>query len=302
MAMDTKKNGYKGENQMIRTVLLVLAIAASGFASDTASLAGRVLDTQGGAVAQAQVKVLRQDGSAAASTITGSSGEYRLEGLVPGNYVLTVDREMFRSATLNVRVTSAVISHQDVTLEVAGVNQSVVVTAAAAAQTLDEVSKPLDVISQNEITNRNDYSLTDLLTTTPGLYVQNEGGPGQYTTISSRGLPVDATAILIDGLRFRDVASSQADASYFLETMSIINTDHVEVMRGSASSLYGTDAVGGVVNVVTQRGGAPFHGQVQLEGGSLGMYRARATFGGGAFHDRSAVHRGVASAQVQGRR
>ena len=270
---------------MIRTVLLVLALAASGFASDTASLAGRVVDTQGGAVAQAQVKVLRGDGSAAASTVTGSSGEYRLEGLVPGNYVLTADKEMFRHATFNLRV-AAGTNRQDVTLEVAGVNQSVVVTAAGAVQTLDEVSKPLNLISQDEITNRNDYSLTDLLTTAPGLSVQNEGGPGQYTTVRSRGLPVDATSILIDGLRFRDVASTQGDSSYFVESMNIINTDHVEVMRGSASSLYGTNAVGGVVNVVTEKGGAPFHGQLQLEGGSLGMYRGRASFSGGAFHNR----------------
>lgn len=270
---------------MFRTMIVVLAIAASGFANDTSGLEGRVLDAQGGAVAQAQVKVLRGDGSAAASAVTGSSGEYRLEGLAPGNYVFTVERESFRSTTLNLYLGSGT-THQDVTLEVAGVNQSVVVTAAAQAQTLDEVSKPLDVISNDEIKNRNDYSLSDLLTTTPGLTVENEGGPGQWTTISARGLPVYVTSFLVDGLRFRDVANTQGDASSFIETMNIINTDHVEVLRGSASSLYGTDAAGAVVNVVTEKGGGPFHSEIQLEGGSLGMYRGRATFSGGALHDR----------------
>jgi len=271
---------------MVRTVVFVLALAVNGLAGDTASLAGRIVDTQGGAVAQAHVKALRGDGSAAATSVTGTSGEYKLEGLVPGDYVLTVERDLFRSATLNIRLTSARTTHQDVTLEVAGVNQSVVVTAAGAAQTLDEVSKPVTVVAKDEITNRNDYSLADLLTTTPGLAVLNEGGPGQYTTISSRGLPVYATSILIDGLRFRDVAGTQGDASSFIESMNIINTDHVEVMRGSASSLYGTEAAGAVVNVVTEKGGGPFHTDLQLEGGSLGMYRGRASFSGGALNDR----------------
>jgi len=141
---------------MIRTVVLVLVVAVNGFAAGTAGLAGRIVDTQGGALAQAQVKALRADGIAAASSVTGTSAEYRLERLVPGDYVLTVQRDQFRSATLNIRLTSAVTTHQDVTLEVAGVNQSVVVTAAGAAQTPDEVSKPVNIVSNDEITNRND--------------------------------------------------------------------------------------------------------------------------------------------------
>ena len=199
---------------------------------------------------------------------------------------MAVERDQFRSVTLNIRTGSAQPARQDVKLEVAGVNQSVVVTAAAVAQTLDEVSKPMNVISQSEIVSRNKQSLTDLLTTTPGLFVQNQGGPGQYTTISSRGLRADATAVLVDGMRLRDVATPQGDASYFLETMAMNNTERVEVLRGSGSSLYGTNAVGGIVNVVTQQGGSPFHGDLQVEGGSLGTYHGRAAIGGGALNDR----------------
>src|SRR5262249_23152296 len=69
-------------------------------------------------------------------------------------------------------------------------------------------------------------------------------------------------------------------------TLNIVAPDHVEVLRGSGSSLYGTNAVGGVVNVVTQEGGGPLHGEIQAEGGSLGYLRGRATVAGGALHDR----------------
>jgi vitamin B12 transporter len=271
---------------MIRLITLLLSCTLLALAGDTATLAGRITDAQGGAVAQAQVRVLRQDGNATASAATTTAGEYRIEGITPGSYVLAVERDQFRSVTLNIRITAGQPARQDVKLEVAGVNQSVVVTAAAVAQTLDEVSKPLTVISQGEIVNRNKQSLTDLLSTMPGLFVQNEGGPGQYTTINSRGLRADATAVLVDGMRLRDVATPQGDASYFLETMTMNNTERVEVLRGSGSSLYGTNAVGGVINIVSQQGGAPLHGDLQLEGGSLGTYHGRATAGGGALHDR----------------
>lgn len=270
---------------MIRLITLLSSCALLASAADTASLAGRITDAQGGVVSQAQVRLLRQDGNIAAGAVTNTVGEYRMEGLAPGNYVLAVERDQFRSVTLNIRIAEPG-ERRDVELEVAGVNQSVVVTAAAVAQTLDEVSKPLTVVSQNEISNRNKQSLTDLLTTTPGLIVQNQGGPGQFTTINSRGLRADATAVLVDGMRLRDVATPQGDASYFLETMTMNNTERLEVLRGSGSSLYGTNAVGGVVNIVSQEGGAPFHGDLQLEGGSLGTYRGRASLGGGALRDR----------------
>ena len=220
------------------------------------------------------------------SAVTTTAGEYRIEGITPGSYVLAVERDQFRSVTLNIRITAGQPARQDVKLEVAGVNQSVVVTAAAVAQTLDEVSKPLTVISQAEIASRDKQAVTDLLTTTPGLTVLQEGGPGRWTSVLSRGLRGDATAVLVDGMRLRDVANPQGDVGSFFETMTMNNTERVEVLRGSGSSLYGTNAVGGVINVVSAQGGAPLHGDLQLEGGNLGTYRARGSLGGGAFNDR----------------
>src|SRR4029079_13611842 len=125
---------------------------------------------------------------------------------------------------------------------------------------IDQISKAATVIDAGEIAQRNEYSLSETLRDTPGLLVRNLGGPGQATSIRMRGLRADATAILIDGLRFRDVATTQADASSLRSTLNIINVDRVEVLRGSGSSLYGTNAVGGTVNIVTDPGGGQQHG------------------------------------------
>ncbi len=88
------------------------------------------------------------------------------------------------------------------------------------------------------------------------MQVISNGGPGQLTQIRLRGLRADATAILVDGLRFRDAASTQGDAVDLLSGLYVVNADRIETLRGSASSLYGTNATGGVVNIVSHQGAA----------------------------------------------
>jgi vitamin B12 transporter len=263
---------------------LTVAIAAVN-AQNSISLRGNVVDPQGNSVPDARVQVFGQDPTPLATTHTGASGEYRFDGIAPGSYVVAIQKDGFRGKTIPVQLTAATGEIQ-VVLELAGLSQTVVVTAAGEAQMLDEVSRSITVISHDEIENRDDHSYWDLLQTVPGLSIQNLGGPGQYTTISALGLPVADTAILMDGLRFRDAASPQADASGFIETLNIISPDHVEILNGSGSSLYGTDAVGGVINIVSQEGGSPLHGELQVEGGGLAMYRGRGVLGGGALHNR----------------
>jgi iron complex outermembrane receptor protein len=87
-------------------------------------------------------------------------------------------------------------------------------------------------------------------------------------------------------MRFRDAASAQGDASQFFPNLNFIAADRVEVLRGSGSSLYGTNAASGVVNIVTDQGGGLTHGNIQAEGGSLGFLHGRSQIGGGAFQDR----------------
>src|SRR5262245_26479285 len=109
--------------------------------------------------------------------------------------------------------------------------------------------------------------------------------------IQTRGLRDSDTAILIDGLRLRDAASTQGDATSFIEEMFTVNSDRLEVLRGSGSSLYGTNAIGGVVNVISDQGGAPAHGQVHLEGGQMGLFRGRTQLAGG-FKENSFLYSG----------
>ena len=249
-----------------------------------ATLSGRVTDPRGAGLPGASVTLHeRARTRGRLSTVTDASGSYRFERLAPGEYILEAEARGFaHGAAQAVRVASDAAQTLDVRLEVAGVAAEVVVTAADTPQTVDEVSKAVTSISGREIEERDEATLTDALTTVPGLRVQQLGGPGSLVSVKTRGLRNQDTSVLIDGLRFRDPAAPEADATSLLSDIQITDTGRVEVLRGSGSSLYGTNAVGGVVNVVTEEGGGPFRGELFAEGGGLGFARGRANFSGSA--------------------
>ncbi|MGH9693568.1 MAG: TonB-dependent receptor plug domain-containing protein, partial [Bryobacteraceae bacterium] len=200
------------------------------------TLSGHIKDSQGAAIEGAEVRLFRQNTAAFRNAVSAASGEYSFAGVEPGSFTLEVRKDGFRTAalSLNVRRDNATT---DVTLHIQGVNQSVVVTAAGEAQTPDEVSKATSVVSHEEIVNRDSASVSDILTTVPGVLIRNQGGPGQATTMSIRGLPASAGAILVDGLRFRDASTTQGDANSVLPVLDFVDADHIEVLRGSGSSL-----------------------------------------------------------------
>src|SRR4029077_13955626 len=119
-------------------------------------------------------------------------------------------------------------------------------------QTVDEVSKAISVVEKQDIDDRDESAIAESLRTVPGLRVQQLGGPGSFTSIMTRGLRNEDTAVLIDGLRFRDAAATQGDASGFLEDLIVTDVSRVEVLRGSGSSLYGSNAIGGATNQLTE--------------------------------------------------
>jgi iron complex outermembrane receptor protein len=186
----------------------------------------------------------------------------------------------------------------DVSLEVAGVRAEVVVTAADTPQPIDEVSKAITTVGEREIEARDEYLIPEALRQVPGLRVQQLGGPGAFVSIKTRGLRNQDTAVLFDGLRFRDPSAPSGDASGYLSDLHATNVSRVEVLRGSGSSLYGTNAIGGVVNIVTDEGGGPARGNVLLEGGGLGLFRGRARLAGGTEANRITYSAGVSHFNV----
>lgn len=267
---------------------IAFAIAAQAQTStDNASISGHVKDPQGANLPGATVTLYGRDRSFSLVTATDSSGAYSFSHLARGEYLVEADASGFSLAPAqSITVEKGQTTNLDIALQLSGLRSSVVITASDTPQTVDEVSKALTVVENREIEERNEYAIPEALRIVPGLRVQQLGGPGTFTSIKTRGLPSEDTAVLIDGIRFRDAAATQGDASGFLEDLMVTDTGRVEVLRGSGSSLYGSNAVGGVVNVVTDDGGGPIHGSVLGEGGGLGLFRTRAHIAGGINNNR----------------
>jgi len=245
----------------------------------------KVTDPHQAAIPAARIHIYPQGGLSRMQRDTDRDGIVQID-LPAGLFLVEVEADGFRKITRSVRIQETTNSEEHFSLEVAGVDSSIVVTAADAPQSIDQTTKALTVISSTEILDRNEYGLTGILATVPGVQVRSVGGPGQASQLRVRGLRPDATAILIDGMRFRDAATTQGDATSFLSNLNFISADRVEMLRGSGSSLYGTNAAGGVVNIVTDEGGGATHGTIQTEGGALGFLRGRGQLAGAVLGDR----------------
>jgi vitamin B12 transporter len=272
------------------SILLVLAGIGpvhAQTATNSPAISGHIKDPEGANVPGATVRLYGRERSFSLVTVTDSGGAYSFKNLAPGEYLVEAEASGFALAPAQaVNVERGKTTTHDVDLEISSLRSAVVITASDTPQTVDEVSKALTVVADQEIDERDELAIPEALRVVPGLRVQQLGGPGSFTSIKTRGLPSEDTAVLIDGIRFRDAAATQGDASGFLEDLIVTDVSRVEVLRGSGSSLYGSNAVGGVVNIVTNEGGGPIHGSVLGEGGGLGLFRMRAQFAGGANSNR----------------
>jgi len=283
--------------------LLSLALSASFALAETggASVVGTVKDPQGQRVPGATLTLVSQSGGAGNTTTSDSAGAYRFEGLPEGDYLLRVSASgfaLFVEEGIHLSPRGAAADTRNVALEIATVHEQVVVTAASTPQAPEHVSKVITVVDGAEADTRDASAISSLIELVPGVRVQQNGGPGAFTTVQIRGLRTADTAVLVDGLRLRDASATQADASGFIEDLLFTDAGKVEVLRGSGSSLYGTNAIGGVVNVITDDGGGRTRGSLLLEGGSLGTLRGRAQMAGGLGSDRVQYSMGAAETDV----
>lgn len=262
------------------------------------SISVKVTDPSNSPVASAVVTLTAKDGTLRQTQTTTTDGACRFQSLTVGDYFLQAGAEGFTSSTLETASLEGKPLELVLSLRLADVRDSVSVTAGLTPQSPDEIAKALTVVDSQTIALRDEATLSDALREVPGMRIQRLGGPGSATYFKMRGLRNEDTAVLVDGFRIRDAAGTQADASGVLQDLIVTNADRVEVLRGSGSSLYGSNATGGVVNMVTDEGGGKTRGSVLMEGGSLSMMRGVAKMSGGLAHDRLQYSAGVAHLNV----
>ncbi|GAA4649506.1 TonB-dependent vitamin B12 receptor [Kistimonas scapharcae] len=153
---------------------------------------------------------------------------------------------------------------------------NVVVTASRTAQTIDETLAPVTVISRKDIEQSQASSVPELLKRVPGMQVSTSGGAGSTTSIYLRGTKTAQTLVLLDGHRIDSATSGSA-------SLQIIDPDmieRIEVVRGPRSSLYGADAVGGVIQIFTRKGHSDPRLTLKIGAGSHGTNQYGLNYGG----------------------
>ncbi len=149
----------------------------------------------------------------------------------------------------------------------------VVVTATRIEVFLEDVGKSVTLVTDEQLEERKATSLAEALQNIPGLLVKHQRGPGGLTLIKIRGLDSEYTQILIDGLPVRDPSDPQGIAQEFMNDILVENIERIEVVRGSSSTLYGSDSVGGTINIITKKGSETPEAFASFEGGSLSTYQ-----------------------------
>jgi outer membrane receptor for ferrienterochelin and colicins len=209
---------------------------------------------------------------------TDESGVAVLPGLVPGPYTIRVAFPGFAEATHpDVAVPADGAATLAVTLSVAQFSSEVTVTTAnRREQVLLDVADPIVLIDEQQIADTGARTAKDLLVEQTGAGIQVQAGGGQGH-LSLNGIPNSGVLVLIDGRRY---LGKDANGNLNLEDLPLTGIDRVEVVKGAGSALYGSDALGGVVNFVTRQSKTPgITSLSDLSGGSYGDYRANQTLG-----------------------
>lgn len=148
--------------------------------------------------------------------------------------------------------------------------KEVVVSATRSEQDPAKVGRSITIISADDLKKNGYTTVTEALSAQEGLYIVGNGQtPGSVQTLFTRGANSNQTLVMIDGVRLTD--PSTVNDAPDLSELSLADVDHIEIVRGTHSTMYGSAAVGGVVNIITRRSQQPgFHAQVQANGGTFG--------------------------------
>jgi vitamin B12 transporter len=259
----------------MRRPFLTLTLSLLTAAAHAASLSGVVTSPQGQPVPQV---VLRLSSDAGTRTVvSGAGGRYRVADLAAGTYRIESAIPGFVLASAAEAKVAGDDVQLDVTLAPARVREHIVVAAGRGEAPASSVGVTTTVIDADQIAERQPTSLTQLLQDVPGVSVNRTGPLGRTTTVFVRGGSSSAARVIVDG-----VPVNEPGGYFEFGNQLAVGVDQIEVVRGAASSLYGSDGLAGVIEMHTRRplAGEPLAGSLSADAGSFSFQRYQGALSG----------------------
>ena len=231
----------------------------------TGNLAGRVTTLDGQPVAAAEVRVVELN----RRRNVEADGTFRFDGIPAGSYLVEAVSRNLGSAVDRVTVTAGATAELTLALDLTMHSDEILVTASPDVRSRYEVAQPTSVMSREELQERLQPTLGETLSHEPGVTSTFFGQGASRPVI--RGLGGDRIRVLDSGVGAGDASTTSPDHAVSIDPLS---AERIEVLRGPATLLYGSSAVGGVVNVIDnripdERPGEAFGGTVELRGGTV---------------------------------
>ncbi len=212
-------------------------------AQDTGRVVGKVtLGTAGDALHGARIHLVQLSRTA----LTDEDGTYTIDGVPPGTYDIFAVREHLQAQRVRVEVREGETTTQDFALALLAVHEEITVTASGRATSPFDAFSTVQVMDSVELAQNMAGSLGEVLEGQPGV-AKRSFGPGSSRPII-RGFDSDRVLIMQDGLRTGDLSSTSGDHGVLIDPASL---ERVEIIKGPATLLYGSNAIGGVVNAIS---------------------------------------------------
>lgn len=235
---------------------------------------GTVTDPSGAAIPRVLVQVHDLEGKAITHESTNSRGEFAFD-LEEGTYQISASMAGFAPIQNKILFVVESTPPLALVLEIPSLDQEIVVTATRTDTPLAQVGSSTTILSGEELSREGVSSVAEALRGVTGMATVQLGGAGQTTSLFIRGGNSNYTKVLIDG-----ITVNEPGAMYNFANMSMTGIEKIEIVRGAQSALYGSDALGGVVQVFTKKGtseGLSPEPSILIEAGTFSSFR----YGGG---------------------
>jgi outer membrane receptor protein involved in Fe transport len=230
--------------------LLLALLSGGSVAVAQSSLTGAVKDSSGEAIVGATVLARNTATDSETSAVTNADGKYEIKGLAKGLYRVSASSPGFSQVGVSIALNSEENAAQDFTLSPGSLQDDVTVTAAKGLRAAAEIPQAINVIGAQELETRRPLGVAEAYERTPSVN-QTDPNP-QRARPTIRGFQSSRLLISVDGERINNQRFSADFVGVSPSLVDPTQIETIEVVAGSGSSLYGSDAIGGTINIITK--------------------------------------------------